>query len=102
MTLTLKLLGGILTKNRSSMLRFCRVVTKCIVSCLTVSYITLLEYSCTAEHPADRASRAHDGIGDQSAAQSRGDISVNSWIDNEVPTQIEAINCVSRVQWPSP
>ena len=60
---------GILTKNRSTSLRFCRVVTKCIVPCLTVSYITLLEYSCTAEHPADRASRAHEDVGDQSAGQ---------------------------------
>ena len=81
---------GILTKNRSSMLRFCRVVIKCIVPCLTVSYVTLLEYSCTAEHPADRASRAHEGVGDQSAGQSRGDISMNSWNDYEAATKIEA------------
>ena len=83
---------GILTKNRSSMLRFCRVVIECIVPCLTVSYITLSGYSCTAEHPADRASRAHEDIGDQSAGQSRGDISMNSWNDYEAATKIEAIN----------
>ena len=48
----------------------------CIVPCLTVSYITLLEYSCTAEHPADRTSRAHGDVANQSTGQSRGDISV--------------------------
>ena len=87
---------GILTKNRSSSLRFCRVVIKCIVPCLTVSYFTLLEYSCTAEHPADRASRAHEDVDDQSAGQSRGDISMNSWNDFEAATKIE-VNYVSRV-----
>ena len=88
---------GILTKNRSSMLRFCRVVIRCIVPCLTVSYITLLEYSCTAEHPADRTSRAHGDVDNQSAGQSRGDISVHTWDDNKATTKIEAINYVSSV-----
>ena len=83
MTFDSQVACGILTKNRSSSLRFCRVVIKFIAPCLTVSYITLLEYSGTAEHPADRASRAHKGIGDQSAGQSQGDISMNSWNDYE-------------------
>ena len=87
---------GILTKNRSSMLRFCRVVIKCIVPCLTVSHISLLEYSCTAEHPVDRASRAHEDVGDLSAGHSRGDISMNSWNVYEAATKIEDINYVSQ------
>ena len=88
---------GILTKNRASMLRFCRVVIKCIVPCLTVSYIALLEYSCTAEHLADRTSKAHGDVGNQSAGQSRGDSSVHIWNDYEATTKIEAINYVSSV-----
>ena len=79
------------------MLRFCRVVIKCIVPCLTVSYITLLEYSCTAEHPADCTSRAHDNVGNHSAGQTRGDISVHMWGDNTATTKFEAINYVSGV-----
>ena len=57
MTFDSQVAWGILTRNRSSMLRFCRIVIECIVPCHTVSYITLLEYSCTAVHPADRTSR---------------------------------------------
>ena len=65
--------------------------------CLTVSYITLLEYSCTAERPADCTSRAHDDVGNHSAGQTRGDISVHIWGDNTATTKIEAINYVSGV-----
>ena len=97
MTLTLKLLGVFLPRTGLQCYVSRRVVIKCIVPCLTVSYITLLEYSCTAEHPADRASRAHEDVGDQSAGQSRGVISMNSWNDYEAATKIEAINYVSRV-----
>ena len=91
---------SILTKGPSSSLRFCRVVNKCNAPCLTASYTTLLGYSRTAEHPADRASRAHGDVGEmhnQSAGQSRGDISVHFWDDYEATAKIEAINYVSSV-----
>ena len=55
---------GILAKGWSLSLRLCRVVNKCNAICLTASYTTLLGYSRTDEHPADRASGAHGDDGE--------------------------------------
>ena len=69
---------GILAKGRSPSLRLCRVVNKCNAICLTASYTTLLGYSRTDEHPADRASRAHGDDGETHNYQPQGSLEARS------------------------